>query len=358
MLTLYRRHIRSCEHFGRKDARRFKKCGCPIWVQGSLSGEYVKKSLDLTSWTAAAEKVRGWEASGLIGEVKAQKVPTVKDAVEAYLLDLEARKVAHGTLRAYKVFLNSRFLPWCDSHGVRLLKSFGVREAREFRESWKDDSPLYAVRNLERLRAFLRFCQSEKWIPDNPAKEVKMPQAEPRRRLPFTQEEVDKLLAACDKFQGDRDRIRAFILVMFWTGFRLSDAVSLRRDAVKNGRIFIRTVKTGTDVWVPVPPVVTEALAKVSKGGPYYFWSGESKLQSRCGDYWRALQSIFSKARVRGAQSHRFRHSFITRLLDKRFSVEEVGLLAGVSPKVLLKHYYHHLKERQDYIEKRVAETF
>ena len=54
MLTAYRRHQAPCSH----RSRRFKNCKCPIWVQGSLRGEYVRRSLDLRSWEAAANLVR------------------------------------------------------------------------------------------------------------------------------------------------------------------------------------------------------------------------------------------------------------------------------------------------------------
>jgi hypothetical protein len=36
-------------------------------VQGSLGGEYLRRSLDLVSWEAAQDRVRGWEASGEVG---------------------------------------------------------------------------------------------------------------------------------------------------------------------------------------------------------------------------------------------------------------------------------------------------
>jgi hypothetical protein len=45
-------------------------CNCPIWVQGSLRGEYIRRALDLRSWSAATDLVREWEATGEIGVVK------------------------------------------------------------------------------------------------------------------------------------------------------------------------------------------------------------------------------------------------------------------------------------------------
>jgi hypothetical protein len=60
MLNLWRRHVRKCRH----SSRRSKSCSCPIWVEGSLHGAKVRKSLDLRNWDAAQKVVRDWEASG------------------------------------------------------------------------------------------------------------------------------------------------------------------------------------------------------------------------------------------------------------------------------------------------------
>ena len=66
VLRLYRRHRRSCW----QRSERYRRCACPIYVDGTLRGECVKKSLDLTSWTAASDLIAKWNESGEIGVVK------------------------------------------------------------------------------------------------------------------------------------------------------------------------------------------------------------------------------------------------------------------------------------------------
>src|SRR5690348_10990731 len=73
VVTAYRRHLSDCPQ--RPKGRRWNRCACPIWVQGTLGGEVIRRSLDLTSWEAAADRVRGWEASGTIGIVKTESRP-------------------------------------------------------------------------------------------------------------------------------------------------------------------------------------------------------------------------------------------------------------------------------------------
>ena len=73
-------------------SRRYRRCNCPIWVQGSLRGEWVKKSLNLTSWEAASDLVTGWTASGQIGVVKPE-IPPLKEAVEKFIADARAQQL-------------------------------------------------------------------------------------------------------------------------------------------------------------------------------------------------------------------------------------------------------------------------
>src|SRR5688572_25807719 len=107
-LAIYRRHRRECRHFGklRRDSRS-QTCQCPIWVQGSLGGEYLRRSLDLVSWQAAQDRVRGWEASGEIGVVRSS-VPTITEAVDRFFEDAKARGLAESTIGKLKFLLRQQ----------------------------------------------------------------------------------------------------------------------------------------------------------------------------------------------------------------------------------------------------------
>ena len=90
MLNIYRRHQSPC----RFTSRRYRNCNCPIWVQGSLRGEYLRRSLDLRSWTAATDLVRDWESAGEIGAVKKPEIPSIAEAVEKFIGDAKAQKLS------------------------------------------------------------------------------------------------------------------------------------------------------------------------------------------------------------------------------------------------------------------------
>src|SRR6266496_3177338 len=93
MLTIYRRHRAGCKH----RSRRYKGCFCPIWVQGLLRGEKMRKSLDLTNWEAAQKTVREWEVEG------PEEALTVWQTCERFTKDCEARGLGPAQRSKYKL---------------------------------------------------------------------------------------------------------------------------------------------------------------------------------------------------------------------------------------------------------------
>jgi integrase/recombinase XerD len=274
MLNLYRRHQPPCRY----RSRRYRTCNCPIWVQGSLRGEYIRRGLNLRSWSAATDLARDWEAAGEIGVVKKPDIPTVAEAVELFLQDARAQQLSPETIRKYVNLLNRRFAPWCESKGYRYLRQLGVEQMRQFRATWSD-SANYANKNLERLRAFFRFCLQDDWIAKNPARAVKAPRVADNPTLPFTDSEMESILDACDRYPGNRDRVRAFVLVMRYSGLRIGDTIALDQSRLSDNKLLLYTAKTGTPVHVPLPPVVTTALAKLeTNANGRFFSTGDDQL--------------------------------------------------------------------------------
>jgi integrase/recombinase XerD len=355
MLNLYRRHQPPCRYA----SRRYRNCTCPIWVQGSLRGEYIRRALDLRSWSAATDLVRDWEATGEIGVVKKPDIPTISEALERFLADAKAQRLSGETLRKYENLLNKRLLPWCESKGYRYLKQLGVEEMRQFRATWTD-SANYATKNLERLRGFFRFCMHDDWIAKNPARAVKAPKVTDKPTLPFSQAEMQRILKACDRYPGNRDRLRAFVLVMRYSGLRIGDTISLNEARLRDSKLLLYTAKTGTPVYVPLPPVVMEALGQLrTNESGLYFSTGDAKPQTARANWSRYLDTVFELAKVGGAHSHRFRDTFAVELLLAGTPLETVSVLLGHSSvKVTERHYKPWVRSLQRKLEEEVMRTW
>lgn len=352
MLTIYRRHRSPCRHA----SRRFRNCKCPIWVQGSLRGDYVRRSLDLRSWEAASDLITAWNASGEIGVVKPE-APTIREAVERFLADCEARHLKETSLKKYRVLLEKKLLPFCEQRGWSQMRQLTLDALRQFRESW-DFAPITHQKNLEFLKAFLRFAENSEWVRGNPARALKPPKLTPAPTLPFSEEEVKKLIAKCRTFNGNGVRLRAMILLLRYSGLRISDAVALTRDRIAGGRIFLYTQKTGTPVNVPVPKKVNQALAAMP-GDKYVFWSGNGKLKSAIEDWRRSFMSLAEFAGVSDASFHRLRDTFAVELLLAGVPIDQVAILLGHSSiKITEKHYAPWVKARQQQLEAAVKKAW
>lgn len=349
MLNLWRRHLSRCPH----KLRKFKRCSCPIWVQGTLHGQWMKKSLGIRNWEAAQKIVRSWEARIEGGSV------SVKEAFERFLGDCEARHLGDATLGKYRLLareMTARF-------GSRPADAVSVHDLSEYRESW-ELAGISSQKKIERLRTFFRFCLERGWVERNPALALKTGRIRVTPTLPVPDEDFDKLVEATERFAkkgiyGVRtgERIKAFLLMLRYSGIRIRDCVTLKRSSIKNGRLFLYSAKTGVPVHLPLPDFVLAKIEKVGNGGEYFFWSGLGNPKSGVADWQRSLSRLGRTAGVK-FHAHQLRDSFAVKLLEKGVPLESVAMLLGNSVKVCEKHYAPWVKVRQERLEEAVKRTF
>jgi site-specific recombinase XerD len=161
------------------------------------------------------------------------------------------------------------------------LRSIATDDVRKMRESWKYAS-ITAQKRMESIRKFFTFCVDSDWIEKSPAMKIKMPQGNYDPTLPFTDLEMEKILWAAESIREAHPKmperagkkLKALILLMRYSGLRISDAVMFRREKLNNGKLFLRQTKTKHPVWIPLPPHVIKALAECEEGNSYPFYTG------------------------------------------------------------------------------------
>ena len=353
MLSLWRRHMKSCPH----RARTYKKCGCPIWVQGTLHDKWLKKSLDLRNWESAQKLVRDWES----GHSKSLELSSISKACDAFIRDCEARNLSSASLGKYRL-LTEELKKVFEGRSVATLS---VDEVRRYRESW-DLAPVSAYKKLERLRTFFRFCVDSQWIHTNPAKGIKPPVVHQRPTLPVTNEDFEKILWACDLYptngiyeEGNRVRLKAFVLMLRYSGLRIRDVTLLSDDKLKGNKLLLYSAKTKVPVYVPLPDFVVKELHKAGEliSGKYFFWSGHGEIKSCVNDWQRSLARLSKLAGVK-FHAHQLRDSFAVDLLSNGVSLEDVATLLGNTVKIAEKHYAPWVKSRQISLEKSIEKAW
>jgi integrase len=227
------------------------------------------------------------------------------------------------------------------------------------------------IKTTSHLRAFVRFEYKCKWIDENQARNIESPKVKQRPTMPYTPDQMADILSACEKYgkkcrggkyRGAENvrRIRAFVLLLRYSGLRVGDAVMLERKRITGDKLFLYTAKTGTPVSCPLQDFVLNALEAAPKVSErYFFWTGESRLASATGDWQRALKGVFKEAGIPDGHAHRFRDTFAVGLLQAGVPMERVSVLLGHSSiKVTEKHYSPWVRARQEQLEADVWRTW
>jgi integrase/recombinase XerD len=291
----------------------------------------------------------------------------IEAACEDFLSNARARGLKEdSTVYKYRL-LFEQLKAFTRDNGLRFLRELDLPTLRKFRASWANEN-FSAQKKLECLRTFFRFAQANGWIAENAAAKLESQKTRRPQVLPFTREECLRILAACDAYgdnyrrtdQENARRLRAFVLLLLYAGLRIGDNVSLPRERIADGKLFLYTAKTGTPVWCPLPDAVIQALDAVrGTSEKYFFWTGQGKLKSAVGDWQRSLKKLFALVGISGGHAHRFRHTFAVGLLLAGVPVERVSVLLGhSSTRITEKHYSAWVRACQEQLESDVRASW
>ena len=233
MLTIYRRHYGDCPH----SSMGQRKCRCPIWAHGKVRGKYIRRSLKTVNWETAGQMVR---------ELEQEARPISVSVVEACDRFMEYQ--AGRNLRASSLAKYTLLTKELKAELAGAIEGVSRADLEQYQASWKL-GPQSRSNKLSRLRTFFRWCVECGWIQSNPAKGLARPIFERKQAIPFTQDEVEKLLWSTELYNdsppGRRKQVRAFVLVMRYTGLRIGDVVALRRESITDGKLHLRTAEDG-----------------------------------------------------------------------------------------------------------------
>ncbi len=280
---------------------------------------------------------------------------TLETAICAFKVAKE--DVSHDTKRNLRRVLEN-LASLASSIQIRTLDEIEVATIDRYR-SMRPICALTWTKELSILRNFFTFCVSRRWMEVNPAKEVRPPKIKPTPKEPYSEQEVTQILNAARSFgRGDYERCRAtaMVLLLRFTGLRISDVATLARERVKRDRVHLYTLKNGKPVFLPIPPILQGALEMVPApkgaiGEPkYYFWSGNGTTRAFIRDVTRTMNRVFKRSGVKGAHAHRFRHTLATALLEKGWTMEDVAIVLGSSPDIIRRHYAQWSTQRQERI--------
>ena len=196
-----------------------------------------------------------------------------------------------------------------------------------------------AARELSALKAFIAFARSEAGDPDPAAPRLRGPRLKKGLPRPVTPDEAVNIAeitsgSASDEWIGARDR--AVLLLMYGSGLRIAEALSLQgRDAPLADTLQL-TGKGGKQRLVPILPITRDAVAEYTHLCPYPLSAKEALFRGAKGGPLSQgmVQKAMAKARRAlglpdSATPHALRHSFATHLLSAGADLRSLQELLG-----------------------------
>jgi integrase/recombinase XerD len=212
------------------------------------------------------------------------------------------------------------------------------------------------ARKAAALRRFFAFLHDEKLRADDPSAALPRPsQARPLPKI-LDHGAVDALFAELDRKRSEDAgpaalRLTALVELLYGSGLRATELVSLPRHAVRADQPFlILKGKGGKERLVPISDraraAVAEWAALVPRDSPWLFPSGKAHL-SRV----RLYQLVRELAAASGipperVSPHVLRHAFATHLLEGGADLRALQLLLGHAD-IATTQIYTHVDSRR-----------
>jgi integrase/recombinase XerD len=279
---------------------------------------------------------------------------------ESYLLHISTeRRLSANTLESYGADLR-RFVDFLEAKGVNaraLTRGQFLGYLSGLRESGL--SARSTSRHISTLRSFFRFLVREGHLSGNPIAETRSPKL--GRPLPkyLTVTEVTRLLEAPDRQRATPEGIRdkAMLTLMYASGLRATEVVSLRLENVDANAGFLRVLGKGSkERVVPVADAALAALkAYLEAVRPRYMKRKVTSalFLSRLGKpitrqtlwnrirYWALAAGIEQRI-----SPHTLRHSFAGHLLAGGADLRAVQAMLGHADIATTQIYTHVTPER------------
>jgi len=211
-----------------------------------------------------------------------------------------------------------------------------------------------AARRLSALRQFFRFLAREGVRPDDPTRLLDTPRLPAVLPKYLAESEVDALLAAAAaSTRPSGPVLRAALEILYATGLRISELISLPRGALAEGaEILLVRGKGGKERIVPLSEAAKDAAAALIASQPrdarwlFPVRGGQRPVKRQAFD--RMLKQLALEAGLDPARisPHVLRHSFASHLLARGADLRSLQMLLGHSDIATTQIYTHVLAER------------
>lgn len=216
------------------------------------------------------------------------------------------------------------------------------------------------ARNLATLKGFHRFLVREDLLFRDPTTDFESPRLGAKLPRVLAINEVEKMLTLPDESAPQGMRDRAMLEILYATGVRVSELISLKIPDIHLEGAYLRCWGKGSkERIIPLGSIALEKVNQYFTGArqrlvkekfcPYLFVTRRGKPFTRQG-FWKIIREYARKAGISTPVSpHVLRHSFATHLLQRGADLRSIQEMLGHASISTTQIYTHlnpaHLKE-------------
>ena len=268
------------------------------------------------------------------------------------------RGLSENTLVSYRTDL-SKLLTWMEQNNYRLdfISLSGLQDY----QSWLVDADFKQTsraRMLSAIRRLFQYIHREKVRADDPSALLVSPKLPQRLPKDISEEQVDALLDAPDPNDPVELRDKAMLELLYATGLRVTELVSLTMENVSLRQGVVRvTGKGGKERLVPMGENAVDWIETFIQQGrsallgettsDVVFPSKRARQMTRQ-TFWHRIKyyAVIAGIDTDQLSPHVLRHAFATHLLNYGADLRVVQMLLGHSDLSTTQIYTHVATER------------
>ena len=283
--------------------------------------------------------------------------------IQDFIEYLKSRQVSRNTLLSYERDINQ-------------LATYFKNIDKKMFDATEEDLQKYIVylttmgksnatisRNVASMKAFYRYLLKNKLVEENIALNLAAPKVEKKELSNLSVSEVEKLLEqpSSKDLKGQRDK--AMLELLYATGIRVTELVSLTMSDVNVNAGHIKVKKKNKERVIPISNTALKYLKEYienvrpllikTEEEQSLFINANGQKMTRQG-FWKILKQYKDEAKIeKELTPHTIRHSFAVHMLQNGAELKSVQELLGHTDVASTMMYTHvaDLKLRDEYLK-------
>ncbi|HKO25237.1 MAG TPA: site-specific tyrosine recombinase XerD [Chloroflexota bacterium] len=215
----------------------------------------------------------------------------------------------------------------------------------------REYAPSTVARKVAAVKSFYHFLHRQGWIDVDPTASIDSPHVSKYVPKAASVDEIDRLLAQLDDSSPTTVRDKAMLELLYATGMRVTELVSLDLEHVDFENNSVRCAGKGGRVReIPFHDGARDSLTRYIEEGrpklvgvhdsPALFLNHHGERLTRQG-FWLIIKGYAKQAGIEKITPHTLRHSFATHLLNNGADLRAVQELLGHSCIATTQIYTH-----------------